>query len=93
MLLKAVGINPVVVHGGGPQIGAMLKKMGVEVIGVDPSGNRTAVCSFCYATVTVDAAGRPVSARAKTTKEPAKAGKPSKASTSLGSGASGWLVL
>jgi acetylglutamate kinase len=30
VLLKAVGINPVVVHGGGPQIGAMLKKMGVE---------------------------------------------------------------
>jgi acetylglutamate kinase len=29
-LLKAVGINPVVVHGGGPQIGAMLKTMGVE---------------------------------------------------------------
>jgi acetylglutamate kinase len=25
-----VGINPVVVHGGGPQIGAMLKKLGVE---------------------------------------------------------------
>jgi acetylglutamate kinase len=30
VLLKAVGINPVVVHGGGPQIGAMLKKVGVE---------------------------------------------------------------
>ena len=30
VLLKAVGINPVVVHGGGPQIGAMLKKLGVE---------------------------------------------------------------
>lgn len=30
VLLKAVGINPVVVHGGGPQIGAMLKTMGVE---------------------------------------------------------------
>ena len=30
VLLKAVGINPVVVHGGGPQIGAMLKKIGVE---------------------------------------------------------------
>jgi len=29
VLLKAVGINPVVVHGGGPQIGAMLKKLGV----------------------------------------------------------------
>jgi len=30
VLMKAVGINPVVVHGGGPQIGAMLKTMGVE---------------------------------------------------------------
>ncbi|GGN53399.1 MAG: acetylglutamate kinase [Novosphingobium sp.] len=30
VLLKAVGINPVVVHGGGPQIGAMLKKAGIE---------------------------------------------------------------
>ncbi|MCW1428918.1 acetylglutamate kinase [Novosphingobium sp. JCM 18896] len=30
VLLKAIGINPVVVHGGGPQIGAMLKKLGVE---------------------------------------------------------------
>ena len=29
VLLKAVGINPVVVHGGGPQIGAMLKQLGV----------------------------------------------------------------
>ena len=30
VLLKAVGINPVVVHGGGPQIGAMLKKLGIQ---------------------------------------------------------------
>jgi acetylglutamate kinase len=29
-LLKQSGINPIVVHGGGPQIGAMLKKMGIE---------------------------------------------------------------
>ena len=35
VLLKAVGINPVVVHGGGPQIGAMLKKLGVESQFVD----------------------------------------------------------
>jgi len=35
VLLKAVGINPVVVHGGGPQIGAMLKKLGVESSFVD----------------------------------------------------------
>ncbi|WP_333606053.1 acetylglutamate kinase [Novosphingobium sp.] len=35
VLLKAVGINPVVVHGGGPQIGAMLKKAGIESQFVD----------------------------------------------------------
>ena len=35
VLLKAVGINPVVVHGGGPQIGAMLKRVGVESKFVD----------------------------------------------------------
>jgi acetylglutamate kinase len=35
VLLKAVGINPVVVHGGGPQIGQMLKTLGVESSFVD----------------------------------------------------------
>lgn len=30
VLLKQVGINPVVVHGGGPQIGAMLARLGIE---------------------------------------------------------------
>ncbi|MBB4640447.1 acetylglutamate kinase [Rhizorhapis suberifaciens] len=35
VLLKAVGINPVVVHGGGPQIGAMLKQLDVESEFVD----------------------------------------------------------
>ena len=29
-LLKLVGINPVVVHGGGPQIGSMLKKLNIH---------------------------------------------------------------
>ncbi|KHJ55909.1 acetylglutamate kinase [Aureimonas altamirensis] len=29
-LLKQSGINPIVVHGGGPQIGRMLDKMGIE---------------------------------------------------------------
>jgi len=28
-LLKYIGINPVVVHGGGPQIGSVLKRMGI----------------------------------------------------------------
>jgi acetylglutamate kinase len=35
VLLKMVGINPVVVHGGGPQIGSMLKRLGVESRFVD----------------------------------------------------------
>jgi acetylglutamate kinase len=30
VLLEQSGINPVVVHGGGPQIGSMLKKLGIE---------------------------------------------------------------
>ena len=30
VLMKQTGIDPVVVHGGGPQIGAMLTKMGIE---------------------------------------------------------------
>ncbi len=30
VLLKFIGINPVVVHGGGPQIGAVLARMGIE---------------------------------------------------------------
>ncbi|AMM85081.1 acetylglutamate kinase [Martelella lutilitoris] len=29
-LLKQSGVNPIVVHGGGPQIGNMLKRMGIE---------------------------------------------------------------
>ena len=35
VLLRAIGINPVVVHGGGPQIGAMLDKLGVASSFVD----------------------------------------------------------
>ncbi|MDH5542685.1 MAG: acetylglutamate kinase [Nitrospinota bacterium] len=34
-LLKLVGINPVVVHGGGPQIGKTLEKMGIPTRFVD----------------------------------------------------------
>jgi acetylglutamate kinase len=30
VLLKYVGINPIVVHGGGPQIGLMLQRLGIE---------------------------------------------------------------
>ncbi|HUZ67987.1 MAG TPA: acetylglutamate kinase [Beijerinckiaceae bacterium] len=30
VLLEQAGVNPVVVHGGGPQIGAMLKKLGIK---------------------------------------------------------------
>ena len=35
VLMKTVGINPVVVHGGGPQIGDLLKKIGKESRFVD----------------------------------------------------------
>ena len=35
VLLKAVGIHPVVVHGGGPQIGEMLARLGVKSEFVD----------------------------------------------------------
>lgn len=35
VLMRAVGINPVVVHGGGPQIGDLLDKMGKESRFVD----------------------------------------------------------
>lgn len=34
-LLRYVGLNPVVVHGGGPQIGEMLKRLGIESRFVD----------------------------------------------------------
>ena len=30
VMLKLVGMNPVIVHGGGPQIGDLLQKMGIE---------------------------------------------------------------
>ena len=30
ILLRLVGINPVIVHGGGPQIGALMKRLGKE---------------------------------------------------------------
>ena len=35
VLLRQVGINPIVVHGGGPQIGATLKRLGIETRFVD----------------------------------------------------------
>ncbi len=35
VLLKAIGINPVVVHGGGPQIGDLLKRLNIQSRFVD----------------------------------------------------------
>ncbi len=35
VLLKQVGINPVIVHGGGPQIGRMLERLGIKSEFVD----------------------------------------------------------
>lgn len=44
VMMKLVGINPVVVHGGGPQIGTLLKELGIEsrfVDGLRVTDNRT----------------------------------------------------
>jgi acetylglutamate kinase len=35
VLMKLVGMNPVVVHGGGPQIGALLEKLNIQTTFVD----------------------------------------------------------
>ncbi|MFK7863449.1 MAG: acetylglutamate kinase [Pseudohongiellaceae bacterium] len=35
VLMKLVGINPIIVHGGGPQIGSLLKKLNIESNFVD----------------------------------------------------------
>ncbi len=35
VLLKTIGINPIVVHGGGPQIGSMLKRLNIQSEFVD----------------------------------------------------------
>jgi acetylglutamate kinase len=35
VLMKLVGINPVIVHGGGPQIGKLLEKLNIESHFVD----------------------------------------------------------
>ena len=35
VLMKLVGINPVIVHGGGPQIGSLLKQLGIKSKFVD----------------------------------------------------------
>jgi len=35
VLLRQVGINPIIVHGGGPQIAQMLKRLGIETTSVD----------------------------------------------------------
>ncbi len=34
-LLKQIGVNPVVVHGGGPQINSMLKRLAIQSTFVD----------------------------------------------------------
>ena len=35
VLMKQIGMNPIVVHGGGPQIGSLLKKLNIESSFVD----------------------------------------------------------
>lgn len=32
VLMKLVGINPIVVHGGGPQIGELLRRLNIKSI-------------------------------------------------------------
>src|SRR5258706_16109748 len=40
LLLRLVGIRPVIVHGGGPQIGALMKRLGEEAkVGGGKRGN------------------------------------------------------
>ncbi|MBL4584477.1 MAG: acetylglutamate kinase [Pseudomonadales bacterium] len=46
VLMKLVGMNPIVVHGGGPQIGSLLDKLGIEskfVNGMRMTDNETMV--------------------------------------------------
>ena len=38
VLLKQVGINPIVVHGGGPQIGQMLQRLGIAALRATVAG-------------------------------------------------------
>jgi acetylglutamate kinase len=35
VLMKTVGINPVVIHGGGPQIGALLERLSIKTKFID----------------------------------------------------------
>lgn len=35
VLLKTVGLNPIVVHGGGPQVDSLLKRLGQESDRID----------------------------------------------------------
>ncbi len=49
VLMKAVGINPVVVHGGGPQIGDLLK-LSITARWAKWSGS-TPTCSTCWSRV------------------------------------------
>jgi acetylglutamate kinase len=41
VLMKLVGMNPVVVHGGGPQIGSLLDKLGIAASSSAACGSRT----------------------------------------------------
>ena len=43
VLMKLVGMNPIVVHGGGPQIGSLLEQLGIAstllTVCVSPTGH------------------------------------------------------
>ncbi|MCY3672283.1 MAG: acetylglutamate kinase, partial [Alphaproteobacteria bacterium] len=46
VLMKQIGIQPVVVHGGGPQIGGMLERLGIGSDFVD--GLASTAAAACY---------------------------------------------
>ena len=49
VLIKQVGMHPVVVHGGGPQIGAMLERLAIKSDFVD--GLRITAVSYTHLTL------------------------------------------
>src|SRR3546814_14297715 len=50
VLLKQVGIDPIVVHGGGPQIGAMLNRLKIKSEFIDGRSDERRVGKECVST-------------------------------------------
>ena len=54
VLMKLVGMNPIVVHGGGPQIGELLDRLNIEskfVNGMRITDNATMAVSYTHLTL------------------------------------------